>query len=185
MHEAPEERIIAKTDRCRVPDEGGPWVQIATFCRAVHDGPTGWQPTSLIDRVALGPASVGRLAEGRPHRVTLTLALSLIAGSIRGSGRVRVECVLPGGRREPGLTETVSFATDRSVVRLALPVPLRVDRAGIYRFGVYYRDRLLTRLPVLVVAPADVPGPTTARSLPRRRQSHTREQAGRVPRRST
>ena len=89
-------------------------MQIATFCREVHDGRTGWQPTSLIDRVALSPASLGRLAEGRPHLVTLTLALSLMAGSTRGSGRGRVACVLPGGRREPGPTEYVVF-TDLSV----------------------------------------------------------------------
>jgi hypothetical protein len=168
-----------------VAEEGGPWVQVAAFCRKVQEGPAGWQPTDLIDRVPLDPAVTGRFAEGRPSPVALVLALSLVAGSIRGSGRVRVECVLPGGRREPGPTEKLSFDTDRSVVRLALPVVLRIEREGVYWFNLYYRDRLLSRLPLLVVSESGATGLPIARGITNRGQPPKRRQGKVSPKRPT
>lgn len=129
--------------------EAGPFVAMAVFCQRVERQPDGTvDVVGVVDGVSVSAPPDGPLAE--PAIIRLLGLVSVRAGSVRGAHRLSLQAHFPGGDDGPALVRPIEFSDRAPGATLSFPLELEARDAGLYWFDVFFDDRPLTRIPLIV-----------------------------------
>lgn len=138
----------------------GPYLQAAFFCERLLEEADGvLSAIRIVDTVTI---QVEELAhEAQTPLVNLTLFIAFKAGDAHGSHDVTVAMEEPArttAYEEERFTQTIVFyGTEDRGITVVMPVAMTVVEAGVYWFGVYLGERLVTRVPLRVAVPREMP----------------------------
>lgn len=138
----------------------GPYLQAAFFCERLLEESDGvLSAIRIVDLVTVQGG--GPSAQAEPPLVNLTLFIVFKGGGASGSYDLTV--TMEGPSRNPTVppqrhTQTVVFyGTEDRGVTVIMPVAMTVDEEGVYWFGIYLGERLVTRLPLRVAVVREWP----------------------------
>lgn len=154
----------------------GPFVNVATLCRARHR-----QPDDTVDLIGvvrqafvMDSAFLDRV---EPSSIRLVAVVTLDGGNLRGAYPLALQTVFPGGTEGKMFARLVEFSDESPQVTMEVPLVLEVDQPGEYGVEVRFDQRLLTKMIVRASRSAFEAGapsndtldpPTTARLVPGR-----------------
>ena len=138
-----------------MPFEGGPYVQVATFCERVLEEKDGvLSLIRVVDRITNTATSPGTPQTMQPFQHQLILVLALKTGQAQGGHNLRIVRELPSGIREESKAASFRIHFEGGPDRgqnLVLQMQIAFEQEGLYWFDVFLEEQLLTRLPLRVV----------------------------------
>lgn len=129
----------------------GPYLAAAFLCEKVLKEADGVvSAIRIIDRTTI---NVGPEApETMPPIPIQTRALIILkSGIIRGSYELKIKVANPAGKETHIVTLPVLLEGDERGVNFDLHLNFIVPEQGLYWFGVYLQDQLLTKIPLRVL----------------------------------
>ncbi len=138
--------------------ENGPYLQAAFFCERLLEEADGvLSAIRIVDTIDFQRNEQAT----EPPLVNLTLFIAFKAGEARGSHELTVvkenASGDPADAEERHTQTLVFYGTEDRGVTVIMPVAMTAGEAGLYWFAVYLGDRLMTRLPLRVAVPAEMP----------------------------
>jgi len=122
---------------------------MAVFCQRLDRQPDGTvDVVGVVDGVGVSAPDPGTAAA--PAVVRLLGLVSVRAGSIRGPHQLSLKAHFPDGGEGPALVRPIEFTDLAPGATLSFPLELEARDAGLYWFDVYFDDRPLTRIPLIV-----------------------------------
>ncbi len=132
--------------------ETGPYLQAALICERVlmeQDGVASI--IRVVDRVQIAASGPSPPETMPPFSANLTLMIILKSGRARGPQPVRVTIEQPSGTaRDAGLMTAFLEGEDRGV-NLMMQMAIQFTEQGLYWFGIYVTDKLMTRIPLRII----------------------------------
>lgn len=130
----------------------GPYLKAAAICSDVIEGKDGvLSLIRIIDRLTITAAGSGPPSDMPAARYPLILVLMFVSGRARGSHSVAIKMEQPDTTTRDCWTGSVFLeGEDRGanvVIRLEADFPLE----GLYWFGLYFDDALVTKMPFRVI----------------------------------
>ena len=138
------------------PAQTGPYVAMAVFCQRVDRQPDGTvDVVGVVDGVSvtppdLEPPSSDATGVDAPAVIRLLGLVSVRAGRLRGRHLLSLKAHFPGGDEGAALTREVEFSDVAPGATMSFPLELEAREAGLYWFDVFFDDRPLTRMPLVV-----------------------------------
>jgi hypothetical protein len=131
---------------------GGPYLTAALLCEKVLQEKDGIvSAIRVIDRI-IATAQGSELPEQMPPvAVNVTVLIMLKSGEVQGSHTIRIQQVAPSGFRSPQLSWPIYLEGNDRGANLIVQVAFEAKEEGLYWFDVYFKDDLLTRMPLRVV----------------------------------
>lgn len=131
---------------------GGPYLTAALLCEKVLQEKDGIvSAIRVIDRI-IATAQGSALPERMPPvAVNVSVLIMLKSGDVQGSHTIKVQQVAPSGFRSPHLSWPIYLEGDDRGANLIVQVAFEAKEEGLYWFDVYFKDDLLTRIPLRVV----------------------------------
>jgi hypothetical protein len=132
-------------------DWGGPYLQAAFLCeRLLQEADGVISAIRIVDHVTVLQDGDASDTQSAPMRITLTLFLAFKSGRAQGTHALAVDLRQPSGtfaerRYKQKLYFTSGSEHGNTIV---LPVDMTVRQEGVYWFGIYLDDRLVTRVPL-------------------------------------
>ena len=122
---------------------------MAVFCQRLDRQPDGTvDVVGVVDGVSVSsPEAAG--ADG-PAMIRLLGLVSVRAGDVRGRHTLSLKAQFPGGDEGPALVRQVELTDRAPGATLSFPLELEARDAGIYWFDVFFDERPLTRIPLIV-----------------------------------
>ncbi len=132
--------------------ERGPYLQTALICQTVLQEQDGvLSIIRVIDRLIVSAAGQGAPEQMPPIGTNLTLLITLKSGPARGTHPVRITLESPSGlTREVGVTTVMLEGEDRGQ-NIVNNMAIQFTEEGLYWFGIYFRDKMLTRVPFRII----------------------------------
>ena len=128
---------------------GGPYICAALFCEKVLKEADGvLSAIRIIDRFNIS----GDAPEMAKSMLSFTALISLKSGDYRGRAEISIQPATPSGKLLPKITLAQNFEGDSDRgVGLAAPMQFEVEEEGAYWFDVYFREQVITRMPLRIV----------------------------------
>ena len=124
---------------------------MAVFCQRLDRQPDGTvDVVGVVDGVSVSRA--GRRVRWREPAVIRLLGLVSVRAGV-GARRATVlslQAHFPGGDEGPALVRPIEFTDLAPGATLSFPLELEARDAGLYWFDVFFDDRPLTRIPLIV-----------------------------------
>jgi hypothetical protein len=138
----------------------GPYLQAAFFCERLLEESDGvLSAIRIVDTVTIQDEE--RLSEAQAPLINLTLFIAFKAGEARGSFDLTVVMEEPTdnpAHAQEQYSQTLDFyGTEDRGVTVIMPATMTVGEEGIYWFGIYLGEQLVTRLPLRVVVLRGMP----------------------------
>ena len=129
----------------------GPHVAMAVFCQRLDRQPDGTVDIiGVVDGVQVSPGQPSGPGADPPAMIRLMGLISVRAGRARGRHTLGLRAHFPGGDLGATLTRAVEFTDRAPGATITFPIELEAQEQGTYWFDVFYDDRLLTRVPLIV-----------------------------------
>ena len=141
----------------------GPHLAAAVLCEKVLQEKDG--VLSLIrvfDRIIHTVEGPQVPAKMPPVPITLTAFLSFKSGTAKGRRTVTIKVNSPSGARIDGPSLPVLFEGEDRGVNLIVNLALQAEHEGLYWIDVLLDDRVITRMPLMVVYRRISSGTSTA-----------------------
>lgn len=122
---------------------------MAVFCQRVDRQPDGTvDVVGVVDGVSVSnPDDAG---DAEPAMIRLLGLVSIRAGAVRGRHVLSLKAQFPGGQAGPSLVRHVELTDLAPGATLSFPLELEARDAGLYWFDVFFDERPLTRIPLIV-----------------------------------
>jgi hypothetical protein len=129
--------------------EAGPFVAMAVFCQRLDRQADGTvDVVGVVDGVRLTPR--GDEVWGEPAMIRLLGLVAVRAGTLRGRHVLSLKGHFPDGAEGAALTRTIDFTDHAPGATISFPIELEARDAGLYWFDVFFDERPLTRIPLIV-----------------------------------
>jgi hypothetical protein len=131
---------------------GGPYLTAALLCEKVLQEKDGIvSAIRIIDRIVATAQGSALPEQMPPVAVNVALLIMLKSGDVQGSHTIRIQQVAPSGFRSPQLSWPIYLEGNDRGANLIVQVAFEAKEEGLYWFDVYFKDDLLTRMPLRVV----------------------------------
>jgi hypothetical protein len=139
------------------PPPAGPYVAMAVFCQRLDRQPDGTVDViGVVDGVRVSPPghppTAGDASDPsrEPAMIRLLGLVSVRAGAVRGRHVLSLKAHFPSGEEGAALTRPVELTDRAPGATMSFPLELEAREAGLYWFDVFFDDRPLTRIPLIV-----------------------------------
>lgn len=130
------------------PADAGPFVAMAVFCQRLDRQPDGTvDVVGVVDGVSVSSPDGD---DDGPAMIRLLGLVSLRAGAVRGRHLLSLRAHFPDGDTGPRLDRPVELTDRTPGATLSFPLELEARDAGLYWFDVFFDNRPLTRIPLIV-----------------------------------
>lgn len=132
-------------------ESGGPYLVAAVLCENVlieQDGVVS--AIRIVDRITVTPG-LGAPESMPPMPIQLKCLIILKAGVAQGSYPVKVTVTGPSGQEAHLATLPVLFEGNDRGVNLNLAMNFVAQQEGLYWFGVFVHEQILTRVPLRIL----------------------------------
>jgi hypothetical protein len=121
---------------------------MAVFCQRLDRQADGTVDViGVVDGVSVSSPDD---AQAEPPMIRLLGLVSVRAGALRGRHVLSLKAHFPDGDEGPALVRPVEFTDLAPGATLSFPLELEARDAGLYWFDVFFDDRPLTRIPLIV-----------------------------------
>jgi hypothetical protein len=122
---------------------------MAVFCQRLDRQPDGTvDVVGVVDGVSV--SSPDSPVDEGPAMIRLLGLVSIRAGAVRGRHVLSLKAQFPGGHPGPSLVRPVELTDFAPGATLSFPLELEARDAGLYWFDVFFDERPLTRIPLIV-----------------------------------
>lgn len=155
-----------------------PYIAFASFCERVLQEQDGvLSAIRIVDRLII-QAPPPEAGDNSPTPVQISMLIGLRSGGYVGSGLLSVRGVLPSGKEFQTKTEAIAELKGADtgfnvIINAFMPIKER----GIYWFDVVFNNRLLTRIPLSVLAQSELTSATEAKPPPTKSARRSRRKS--------
>jgi hypothetical protein len=127
----------------------GPYVSMAVFCQRLDQQPDGTVDViGVVDGVRVDATMES--ADAEAALIRLMGLVSIRAGQVRGRHAMALRAHFPSGDLGASLNRQVELTDREPGATISFPIELQAHEAGTYWFDVFFDERLLTRIPLIV-----------------------------------
>jgi hypothetical protein len=131
---------------------GGPYLTAALLCEKVLQEKDGIvSAIRIVDRIIATAQGSGLPEQMPPLPVNVTVLIMLKSGEVQGSHTIKIQQVAPSGFRSPEMSWPIFLEGNDRGVNLIVQISFQANEQGLYWFDVYFKQDLLTRMPLRVV----------------------------------
>ncbi|MCP4608964.1 MAG: hypothetical protein GY845_09655 [Planctomycetes bacterium] len=132
--------------------EGGPYVNLATFCEQLIEDKSGvLSLIRVVDRMHINAQGPNAPEQMPPAQMNWFLILNFRAGTARGSHIVKIQPELPSGLKLDPISMSAHFEGGNRGVNIISRLDMKLEEPGVYWFWIFLEDQMVTKIPLEVI----------------------------------